>query len=130
MRFQRSVHRSKRLLSGPVAAHKYRLDFTIITSPDLTKIGFELSPWSTHGYLSKTKELTQAEINRLAQDNFEKEMHRHKEFFIKHGIFVLIYTDSELADLGRIFGVMQSYLEPKAAATQLRFHLVRDVLGQ
>lgn len=66
----------------------------------------------------------------MAQDNFEKEMHRHKEFFIKHGIFVLIYTDSELADLGRIFGVMQSYLEPKAAATQLRFHLVRDVLGQ
>lgn len=71
--------------------HIYRLDFTIIEAKDLNKIGFELSPWSSHGYISKTKQMTQAEINEIAKDNFEKEMKKHKDFFKKHGIFNLIY---------------------------------------
>jgi hypothetical protein len=114
---------------GVSASHKYRLDFTIIDPWDLTKIGFELSPWSTHGYLSKIKELTQAEINRMAQDNFEREMKKHKDFFWKHGVFVLIYTDADLANFTQVFEDLKRYLEPKTREIQLRFHIIHDILG-
>lgn len=113
---------------GLATAHKYRLDFTIIDPYQLTKVGFEFSPWSTHGYLAKTKTLTAAEINRIAQDNFEREMTKHKDFFRKHGIFVLIYTDADLTDLAKIFGDMKRFLEPTTFRQQIRFHIIQDVL--
>jgi hypothetical protein len=115
---------------GIAVAHRYRIDFTIIDPHELTKIGFELSPWSSHGYLSKVKGLTQAEINKLAQDNFEKEMKKHKDFFRKHGIFVLIYTDADLARLKNVFSDIERYLEPKSRAVQLRYHIIKDILGK
>lgn len=114
---------------GPAVKHKYRLDFTIITNPDLDKFGFELSPWSTHGYLAKTKELSQKQINELAQDNFEREMRRHKDFFLKHGIFVLIYTDTDLANLSKVFDDMKRHLVPRTDASRLRFDLIHELLG-
>ena len=88
---------------GIASAHKYRLDFTIISPYTLMKYGFELSPWSTHGYLSKTKGLTQKTINEMAQDNFENEMAKHKDFFNKHHVFSRIYTDRDLEKLNVIF---------------------------
>ena len=88
---------------GIDVVHKYRLDFTIIEPNDLNKIGFELSPWSTHGQLTGTKRMTQAEINDKARSNFEKEMTKHKNYFKKHGIFSLIYTDEDLKDTSNIF---------------------------
>lgn len=115
--------------NGVANAHKYRLDFTIIDPYELTKIGFELSPWSSHGYLSKTKYLTQKEINSIASDNFEREMKKHKDFFRKHGIFVMIYTDSDLTNLNTLFSDIKKYLEIKSRETQLRFHIINDILG-
>jgi len=115
---------------GLSASHRYRIDFTIIDPYELTKIGFELSPWSTHGYLSKVKGLTQVEINKMAKDNFEREMKKHKDFFRKHGVFVLIYTDTDLADLTIVFDDMKRYLEPKSRGIQLRFHIIQDILGR
>lgn len=115
---------------GALGPHKYRLDFTIIDPHELTKVGFELSPWSTHGYLKKLKGLTQAKINEMAQDSFEKEMRKHKDFFRKHGIFTLIYTDSDLADLDLVFEDMKRFLEPKSRSTQLRFHIINEILGR
>jgi hypothetical protein len=88
---------------GAHVAHRYRLDFCIINPFTMQKIGYELSPWSTHGYLSKLKGLTQAKINEMAKDNFEKEMTKHRSFFKRHNIFVLIYTDKQLADIDEIF---------------------------
>jgi len=38
--------------------HVYRLDFLTINPYTLDKVGFELSPWSTHGYLKKIGGLT------------------------------------------------------------------------
>ena len=46
---------------GLQTQHRYRLDFTIINPYTLQKQGFEFSPWSTHGYLSRTKEKNQKE---------------------------------------------------------------------
>jgi len=111
---------------GLLRKHKYRLDFTIIESHDLNKIAFELSPWSSHGYLSKTKSMTQTEINVIARDNFEKEMRKHKEYFKRYGIFALIYTDGDLQDIPSIFNDMTKYLEPKSTGKQLQFQILND----
>ena len=115
---------------GALVAHEYRLDFTVIDPHELTKVGFELSPWSTHGYLKKLKGLTQATINEMAKDNFEKEMRKHKDFFRKYGIFTLIYTDSDLVDIDHVFTDIKRFLEPKSRSTQLRFHIIREILGR
>lgn len=37
--------------NGVFGKHKYRLDFTIVNPFTIQKVGFELSPWSTHGAL-------------------------------------------------------------------------------
>ncbi len=109
--------------------HLYRLDFTIIDPIDLNKIGFELSPWSSHGYIAKTQGLSQREINKIAKYNFEKEMKKHKAFFRKYGIFVLIYTDSDLANLNKIFDDMRRFLEPKTRKSTLQFQIMQDILS-
>lgn len=114
---------------GPLTAHKYRLDFTIIESEGLSKIGFELSPWSSHGHLSKIGGLTQGAINEMAKDNFQREMRKHKDFFRKYGIFSMIYTDDDLADLHSVFADMEKYLRPQSTAKQLQFHVIHDILG-
>ena len=115
---------------GLSVAHRYRMDFTIVDPYELTKIGFELSPWSSHGYLSKVKGLTQTQINEMAQNNFEREMKKHKDFFRKHGVFALIYTDADLADINNVFTDIRRYLEPKTRNAQLRFHMIQDILGK
>ncbi|WP_207494917.1 hypothetical protein [Aridibaculum aurantiacum] len=111
---------------GLAKKHKYRLDFTIIEASQLNKIGFELSPWSTHGYLSKTKSMSQEQINDVAKGNFENEMSKHKSYFKKHGIFVLIYTDFDLKDLDSVFRDMELYLRPKSVGSQMKFHIFND----
>ncbi|KAA2235898.1 topoisomerase II [Salinarimonas soli] len=109
---------------GAASKHKYRLDFCIIDPFTMQKVGYELSPWSTHGYLSKIGGLTQAKINEMAKDNFEKEMNKHRSFFKKHGIYALIYTDSQLANISEVFDDMKQYLEPVDKVVQLDFHLL------
>lgn len=109
---------------GKEAKHKYRLDFTIIDPYTMQKVGYELSPWSTHGYLSKIKGLTQAKINEMAKDNFEKEMEKHRSFFKKHDIYGLIYTDKQLAAIDIVFDDMKKYLSPIDKIVQLDFDLM------
>ncbi|MEZ5056339.1 MAG: hypothetical protein R2879_04805 [Saprospiraceae bacterium] len=113
---------------GKEKKHKYRLDFTIIDS-EFNKIGFELSPWSTHGYLSKTKSLTQKEINEIAQNNFEKEMKKHKDFFREHGVFSLIYTDEDLKDYNKVFEDMKKFLVPKEKDDKIKFEILNEFFG-
>lgn len=108
--------------------HKYRLDFTVIDPKTLNKYGFELSPWSTHGYLKGTKGKLQKEINAEAQQNFEREMEKHKDYFKKYGIFVLIYTDTNLADIDGVFNDMTKYLNPESVQTQLKYHILDELL--
>jgi hypothetical protein len=109
---------------GKAPAHKYRLDFTIINPFTMDKVGYELSPWSTHGYLKSLKGLTQAKINEMAKDNFEREMEKHRAFFKRHGIYALIYTDSQLAEIGDVFADMKKYLAPVNKVVQIDFDLL------
>ncbi len=111
---------------GIAGKHKYRLDFLIIDPFELNKFGFELSPWSSHGYLSKTRGLTQKQINKMARDNFQREMAKHRSFFQRHGIFVRIYTDDCLADPDAIFADIEVCLNPKQRAQQLKLHIINN----
>jgi hypothetical protein len=112
--------------NGITKLHKYRLDFTIIELESMNRIGYELSPWSSHGYIAKTAGLTQAQINETAKGNFEDEMRKHKDYFRKHDVFVLIYTDDDLNKIPTIFDDMVKYFEPKNIGSQMKFHIYND----
>ena len=88
---------------GKDIKHKYRLDFSLINNQLQEKIGFELSPWSTHGYISKTKELSQKEINIQAADNFQSEIDKINNYYLQHGITTLTFSDRDLKNIERIF---------------------------
>ena len=114
---------------GKVAKHEHRLDFTIIDPYTLSKVGFELSPWSTHGLITGTKAKTQKEINEEAQANFEREMKKLKAYFRKLGIPVIVYTDKDLEDYDGIFSELSSYLSPTKIQKQLEFQALEDFLS-
>ena len=111
---------------GKVAKHQYRLDFCVIDPDTMDKVGFELSPWSSHGELTGTKGKSQKEINAEAQANFDKEMKKQKSFYKKHGVFALIYTDIDLVKPKAIFADIRSRLEANHAPKQLSFGLIKN----
>lgn len=113
---------------GRTGKHKYRLDFTIIDPFTMRKVGYELSPWSTHGEMTGLAGKSQKEINEIAKSNFEKEMSKHKAFFKKHDIYSLIYTDVDLTDLDAVFEDMKTYLEPSQNVFQAKLDLVDNFL--
>lgn len=114
---------------GITKKHKYRLDFLITNPYTLERIGFELSPWSTHGYLKKIGNLTQAQINEMAKDNFENEMDKHRDYFRKHDIYSLIYTDRQLRDCKKMFNEeIMPHLEPEKPSTQISFSIIEEFL--
>lgn len=113
--------------AGLEKKHVYRLDFLVINPYTLDKIGFELSPWSTHGYLSKVKELTQQKINEMASDNFAKEMKKHRAYFKEHSVMCLIYTDEELKDTKKLFyEEILPLLTPEKTKVQLSFQIMEE----
>ena len=116
--------------AGIASKHKYRLDFTLINPYTLQRFGFELSPWSTHGKLSRTKKMTQSQINECAKSNFEKEMTKHKEFFRAHNVFTRIYTDEDLKDIENIFACdMIPILESRNTFTPTDFGIIDKLLS-
>jgi hypothetical protein len=113
--------------AGLMVKHIYRLDFMVINPYTLDKIGFELSPWSSHGYLKKIGSLTQKKINELAADNFAKEMRKHRAYFKEHGVFCLIFTDDVLKDTKALFEEeVLPYLEPEKPQVQLSFEIMEE----
>jgi hypothetical protein len=115
--------------AGLAKKHIYRLDFMIIDPYTLDKTGFELSPWSTHGYLHKLGGLTQARINVMAADNFAREMKKHRAFFKEHDVFCLIFPDDELKDTESIFTeFMLPRLSPEEPKIQLSFQIMEEFL--
>jgi len=114
---------------GLAKKHEYRLDFLVINPYTIDKVGFELSPWSTHGYLRKIKGLTQARINDLARDNFEKEMEKHRKFFKEHGIYALIYTDRNLKSIDKLFDDdIAPLLLPEKPESAVSFQIMEEFL--
>lgn len=99
--------------------HKYRLDFCVIDPATLRKVGFELSPWSSHGWLTGTRLKKVAEVNAEARANFEAEAEKLRRFFLDRGITVLIFTDEQLSAPEGIFSVVARFLVPEQIGPQL-----------
>jgi len=114
---------------GKDAKHEHRLDFTIINPHTLAKVGFELSPWSSHGVIAGTKGKSQKEINEEAKANFQREMQKLKAYFRKLGIPILVYTDEDLADHDAMFEEIGKYLSPTKVPKQLEFQAMEDFLA-
>lgn len=115
---------------GLAKKHLYRLDFLVINPYTMDKVGIELSPWSSHGYLRKIAGLTQKEVNAMAQDNFEQEMERHRTFFKKKNIFVLIYTDRNLKNCGKLFEEeIAPLLMPEKPQSAISFQIMEEFLA-
>ncbi|MFA7156924.1 MAG: hypothetical protein WC123_04445 [Bacilli bacterium] len=74
---------------GKALKHKYRLDFSIINEAEQKRIGFEISPWSSHGQLSGIKNKTQKEVNEEAAFNNYKNNHKSIEYFSEYNITAL-----------------------------------------
>jgi hypothetical protein len=53
-------------------------------------------------------------------------MKKHKDFFRKHDVFALIYTDVDLKDIKAVFSDMAKYFQPKAVEKQLKFHILSN----
>jgi len=106
--------------------HKYRLDFCVIDPTTQEKVGFELSPASTHLKVTKIKEKSQREVNEEIRENFEREMRKLKNFFFNRGIYVVIFTDEDLADHNAVFDRISKYLLSKSISIQLELNFKED----
>lgn len=110
---------------GRERKHKYRLDFLVINPYTQDKVGFELSPWSTHGYLRKITQLTQKQVNKMASDNFAREMQKHRDYFRKYHVFTLIYTDEQLVNCEELFETeIVPFLNPEKPETRISFQIM------
>ena len=112
--------------AGLESKHKYRLDFCVIDPFTLSKVGFELSPASSHASVTGAKGKTQKQINDEVAAAFDKEMKKHKDFFRHLGIFTMIYTDADIKDIDAVFSDIKKYLEPATAPKQLNFHILNN----
>jgi hypothetical protein len=108
--------------------HEYRLDFFVINPYTMDKIGFEFSPWSTHGQLTGRNK-TLKELNAEALSNFEDEVKKVKAYFKKFNIFTLTYSDSDLKDMDAVFNDIKKYLNPSEPPVQLSLNLIDSYFG-
>jgi hypothetical protein len=113
---------------SPGRKHKYRLDFLVIDPYTMDKIGIELSPWSTHGYLSG-KHKTMQELNNEALSNFDREVQKIKDYYKKHNIYTLIFPDSDLQSTDKIFEDITRHLNPKKPSQQYSLDLFNEFLN-
>jgi hypothetical protein len=102
---------------GKEVDHKYRLDFCIFSAPKNTRVGFELSPWSSHGVVKGIKKLEAAGGKKAVEDKrkemFEKEMGKRNDYFEKFGITTITFTDNNLKNIDACFKTMKEYLVPQ-----------------
>lgn len=113
---------------GSGRKHVYRLDFMVINPFTMEKIGFEISPWSTHGQLSG-KHKTLIELNDEARGNFEKEMKKIRDYFKKFSVPIFHFSDTDLVDLGNVWNEIMDYLDPGSPPKQLEMSLFANYFG-
>lgn len=113
---------------GSGRKHVYRLDFMVINPFTMEKVGFEISPWSTHGKLSG-KHKTLIELNEEARDNFEREMKKIRDYFKKYSVPIFHFSDTDLVNLDNVWSEIEDYLDPGSPPRQLEMSLFADYFG-
>lgn len=114
--------------AGKDAKHKHRLDFCIIDSENNNRIGFELSPSSTHCKITDAKNKTQKQINEEVAAFFQREADKLRNYFKKFGIYTLTYSDKDLEQPQAVFEDIKNYIE-KDIPKQLQFEILHEFLS-
>jgi hypothetical protein len=109
--------------------HKYRLDFTILNCHTGERIGFELSPQSTHMAVSGIKTKTQIEMNEDLAKKWSHEMIKRNEYFQQYGITTITLTDEQLKDMSQCFNIMQYYLMKRKPEQKSIDKLISEIIG-
>lgn len=107
---------------GKEKKHRYRLDYCVINPFSLRKVGFELSPWSSHGWLTATTKRLVKEVNAEAAANYARDVEKLRDYFFGRDIFVVVYTDEQLANPDEIFRSIRKYLKPAMIGKQMLIH--------
>lgn len=114
---------------GKEKKHLYRLDFMSINASTMEKIGFEISPWSTHGKLQgKSKTLIQ--LNEEAQANFQKEIDKNNKYLKRYKIPTFHYSNNDLLDLDVVWASIRDTLETGKPPQQLELALYNEIFGE
>jgi len=113
---------------GSGRKHVYRLDFFTVNPFTMEKIGFEISPWSTHGKLTG-KDKTLIKLNKEALTNFEREMKKIRDYFKKFKIPIFHFTDSDLVDIDKVWGEIEEHLDPGSPPLQLEMSMFSEYFG-
>lgn len=91
-------------------AHKYRLDFMVVEPEHMMRVGFELSPHSTHAAVKGTKGMSQTAINSAIKKNREMELGKARDYFFERGISTVAFADADLANHDRVFERIAEFL--------------------
>lgn len=101
--------------------HKHRLDFTILSVELGTRIGIELSPWSSHGRVRGKKQIAAlggeraVDAERIRQ--WEAEMSKRNDYYLTFGVTTLTFMDSALSAPDAVFDKLAPHLEPAPQST-------------
>jgi hypothetical protein len=98
--------------------HKYRIDFTVLNIHTNEKIGFEISPQSSHMSVTGIKNKTQKVVNEDISKHWEKEVAKRNDYFKEYGITTITFTDSHLTDMNKCFETMKFYLSRREDENQ------------
>jgi hypothetical protein len=113
---------------GSGRKHVYRLDFFTINPFTIEKIGFEISPWSTHGKLTG-KNKTLIKLNKEALANFEREMKKIRAYFKKYKLPIFHFTDTDLVDMDNVWKEIVVHLDPGEPPKQLEMSMFSEYFG-
>lgn len=108
--------------------HKYRLDFTILNCHTGERIGFELSPQSTHMAIAGIKSKTQIELNKDLSIKWGREMQKRNEYFQQYGITTITFTDENLSDMKNCFKAMEYYLSKRRSERKSVGELIQEII--
>jgi hypothetical protein len=108
--------------------HKYRLDFTILNCFTGERIGFELSPQSTHMAVAGIRAKTQLEMNKDLALKWKREMQKRNEYFQQFGITIITFTDDDLKDMHNCFKAMQYYLTKRKSERKSVENLIEEII--
>lgn len=109
--------------------HKYRLDFTILNFHTGERIGFELSPQSSHMSVSGIKTKTQVEMNKDLAKKWNHEMVKRNEYFQQYGITTITFTDEQLKDMDHCFETMKYYLMKRKTQQKSIEVLISEIIS-
>ena len=101
---------------GAIRKHQFRLDFTVLNVHVTKYMGFEASPWSTHG---------KCEADLSPKGRYQQEYAKRNAYLDRFGIPIVTWTDDSLRDLDDCFRKIANRLAarppvPVSSAQQLQ----------